>query len=1124
MPNLTKIVCLEEDCNHNGKSVNSGSSDTYSKSEIDAKDDAVKSIAESAKSTADASQTKNVEQDSRIKELQKDSHTHENKSILDATEESYTTAEKNKLASLENYTHPTHTSHSKGMYKFANDGLGHVSDAEKVTKDDIVGLGIPGQDTTYTAGTGLSISGTTINHKNSVAAKTTAGFLKLKYDSQGHITGSSGVTKDDIVDLGIPGQDTNTEYIVLRGSVKTNHGYIGGVNSLLLVDKSNYDKENEVLTSTNDLSICDMNPYVTFLENNYMNPEYTAYPMFYDAKKSGEKSGIQSVISSGKIRINQNLDGFDVDGNITASKFIGANATKTEQGLMSAKDKTKLDNIADSANNYVHPTTSGNKHIPSGGSSGKILRWYADGTAVWGDDKDTTYSNATQSASGLMTAEDKTKLDGIAIGANKTVVDTALSSTSTNPVQNKVVKAALDGKAASSHTHSYLPLSGGTMTGNATVSKSSGDAGWYAERSDTGVAVWCGVGSGGANHGVYSRKLNKWMMYGDANGVYLNGNASTATKLKTARTMTIGSTGKSFDGSANVSWTLAEIGAAAASHTHTYLSNLNKSFTGANSAAKWIKLGTLVSSGDACYTIIRVFSGDGFNSLANQNASFEIHIKDGWQSTGSAKNSCGVTVYRINCSSIKVQVRASSSTTYDVWCYLPWGYWNGNYSVYGRYNTWTHAGTNQSEEPTSGTTQSLSYYDYVFGNDSRLHTHSTKSTNYGTLTASSNQLSLTSAVGMHTSGKTYTHNNTSYTGSAKSEVFNDYTNNMAAGDYAHVEGSENKGLANCTHVEGWKNVASGNQAHAEGQYCKATGEAAHAQNTSTTASGDYSHAEGWLSQASGVESHAGGYDSKANGQGSFVHGFQCTATTPWSVSMGSQCTSANSNCAFTFGWNLTNLIGNSTVVGQWNAQSKEGFFVVGKGTSSAKANAFRVASDGKTYATGAYSSTGADYAEMFEWMDGNPDEEDRRGHFVTLDGEKIKFAESADDDIIGVVSAAASIVGDAYEDNWNGMYLTDIFGGNLYDKPIIDEDGNKHVYQTLNPDYDPDVIYVPRSERPEWDAVGMMGKLVVIDDGTCKVNEYCIPTTGGIATASSGRIGYRVLARIDDTHVKILMR
>ena len=66
---------------------------------------------------------------------------------------------------------------------------------------------------------------------------------------------------------------------------------------------------------------------------------------------------------------------------------------------------------------YTHPTTAGNKHIPAGGSSGQILRWSADGTAVWGSDNNTTYSNATQSSAGLMSADDKKKLDGIESGA-----------------------------------------------------------------------------------------------------------------------------------------------------------------------------------------------------------------------------------------------------------------------------------------------------------------------------------------------------------------------------------------------------------------------------------------------------------------------------------------------------------------------------------------------------------------------------------------------------------------------------------------------------------------------------------------------------------------------------------
>jgi hypothetical protein len=63
----------------------------------------------------------------------------------------------------------------------------------------------------------------------------------------------------------------------------------------------------------------------------------------------------------------------------------------------------KLAGIAEGANKYVHPTTAGNKHIPSGGASGQILRWGADGTAVWGADNNTTYAvfkAATSSAAG----------------------------------------------------------------------------------------------------------------------------------------------------------------------------------------------------------------------------------------------------------------------------------------------------------------------------------------------------------------------------------------------------------------------------------------------------------------------------------------------------------------------------------------------------------------------------------------------------------------------------------------------------------------------------------------------------------------------------------------------------
>lgn len=80
----------------------------------------------------------------------------------------------------------------------------------------------------------------------------------------------------------------------------------------------------------------------------------------------------------------------------------------------------------------------------------------------------------------LTTAE--SKLSGIEAGANKTIIDSSLSSSSTNPVQNKIINNALNGKANTSHTHSYLPLSGGTLTGSLTVENSLNVTDVYAKR------------------------------------------------------------------------------------------------------------------------------------------------------------------------------------------------------------------------------------------------------------------------------------------------------------------------------------------------------------------------------------------------------------------------------------------------------------------------------------------------------------------------------------------------------------------------------------------------------------------------------------------------------------------
>lgn len=102
----------------------------------------------------------------------------------------------------------------------------------------------------------------------------------------------------------------------------------------------------------------------------------------------------------------------DTVQHITATERANWNDADTKKHAHSNKgviDKLtqamldKLAGIAEGANKYVHPTTAGNKHIPSGGASGQILRWSADGTAVWGADNNTTYAvfkAATSSAAG----------------------------------------------------------------------------------------------------------------------------------------------------------------------------------------------------------------------------------------------------------------------------------------------------------------------------------------------------------------------------------------------------------------------------------------------------------------------------------------------------------------------------------------------------------------------------------------------------------------------------------------------------------------------------------------------------------------------------------------------------
>ena len=182
-------------------------------------------------------------------------------------------------------------------------------------------------------------------------------------------------------------------------------------------------------------------------------------------------------------------------------------ATSGADGLMSAADKAKLDKMSTDAlpTPVLNPTnvqalvvdkyTTAYKlasfdqlELPGAGESTNAPQTRSVKYAL---DRKASKDAATAEADGLMPAADKAKLDGIETGANKTVVDAALDATSTNPVQNKAVKAALDSKLSTLGGEISASLRVGqtvSAEGSVSVGRTSADTGIHFEKaaSDAG--------------------------------------------------------------------------------------------------------------------------------------------------------------------------------------------------------------------------------------------------------------------------------------------------------------------------------------------------------------------------------------------------------------------------------------------------------------------------------------------------------------------------------------------------------------------------------------------------------------------------------------------------------------
>ena len=179
---------------------------------------------------------------------------------------------------------------------------------------------------------------------------------------------------------------------------------------------------------------------------------------------------------------------------------------------------------------------------------------------------------------------------------------------------------------------------------------------------------------------------------------------------------------------------------------------------------------------------------------------------------------------------------------------------------------------------------------------------------------------------------------------------------------------------------------------------------------------------------------------------------------------------------------------------------------------------FKFTGAGEATADGSFTGSGADYQEYFESTDGTQIEV---GLAVVLDGENVRAYNSGTDttdDIIGITRPEAdnknsAVKGNTAWNRWTDKYLTDDWGVYLREDNVVwsyvDDEGNEQaVYEwmelakdaawtppegavsstqserKLNPAYNgpldkPDPSYVPRSERDEWNLIGLLGQIQV---------------------------------------------
>ena len=315
-------------------------------------------------------------------------HTHGNKSTLDKLTETLLV---NWTAA---YTHISNKSNPHGVTK-SQVGLGSVPNV--ATNDQVP---------TFTQATTLTnlTSGEKLGVAMGKIAKAIADFITHKADTVQHITATERVDWNDADTK----KHTHSNKGVIDKLTQAMLDKLAGIASGAEVnvqpdwDVTDTGSDAYIRNKPTSLPASDVQAWAKASSKPaYVWTEIGSKPStFPPAAHTHTKSQISDMPTKLSQFTNDSgyLTAADVD---TSQNHTHANKTVLDKITQAMLDK--LAGIAEGANKYVHPTTSGNKHIPSGGANGQILRWSADGTAVWGTDNNTTYAvfkAATSSAAG----------------------------------------------------------------------------------------------------------------------------------------------------------------------------------------------------------------------------------------------------------------------------------------------------------------------------------------------------------------------------------------------------------------------------------------------------------------------------------------------------------------------------------------------------------------------------------------------------------------------------------------------------------------------------------------------------------------------------------------------------